>query len=330
MDHPTSDLSDLSEFQIREAALDLRAVTRTTPLLRCDDEAFGSRFVVKAENMQVSGSFAARSAYTALLRLPPAKRRDGVICHSTGGNWARAVAWAALYFDVHATVVIPWHLTNCKDALAKLGAHIVTYDPRTHNGARMARDLRVQRGLTSVEPGGMDAIYGAGTAAWEMLQAMPSLAAIVVPIGTGSLAAGTVIAASTHRPHPVPVFGVEPVSADATSRSLNAQRLLPITPPSDLATVLDCPPARNALTINRRLLQAVVTADTRTIHQAMGWLHTHYLTVAGPAGAVALAGAVLHDHDLPPGLIGVICTGANGGFPPAHRAPTNHACLSPA
>ncbi|MFE4755419.1 threonine/serine dehydratase [Streptomyces mirabilis] len=290
----------------------LRGVTVRTPMVISSavDERLGRRVWVKAENQQLTGSFKVRGAYNALVRL--SDRHQGVIGASSGNHGA-ALALAARLHQVPAIVVIPDDAPVVKRlAIEALGAQIVTYD--RHRGRRdaLVQEL-AHRHRLAVVPSANDAriIAGAGTVAWEMLQEVPDLAAMLVPVGGGGLAAGTALTATGHNPH-LQVFGVEPAVADDTLRSLRAGRLTPIPPPTTIADGLGhAEPARVPFQINQRLLADVITVPEDAIADAMALLWRHYHLVAEPSGAVAFAGLLQAADRLPDGPVGVVLSGGN-------------------
>ncbi|MFF1605103.1 threonine/serine dehydratase [Streptomyces mirabilis] len=302
----------MSIDHVLHAVDNLRGVTVRTPMVisSAGDERLGRRVWVKAENQQLTGSFKVRGAYNALARL--SDRHQGVIGASSGNHGA-ALALAAYLHQVPAVVVIPDDAPVVKrQAIGALGARIVTYD--RHRGRRdaLVQELAHRHSL-AVIPSANDAriIAGAGTVAWEMLQEVPDLAAMLVPVGGGGLAAGTALTATGHNPH-LQVFGVEPAVADDTLRSLRAGRLTPIPPPATIADGLGhAEPARVPFQINQRLLADVITVPEDAIADAMALLWRDYHLVAEPSGAVAFAGLLQAVDRLPDGPVGVVLSGGN-------------------
>ncbi|WP_461061518.1 pyridoxal-phosphate dependent enzyme [Streptomyces pseudoechinosporeus] len=295
----------------------LRGVTVRTPMLTSTalDQQVGRRVWVKAENQQLTGSFKVRGAYNALTALGAKDRRRGVIGASSG-NHAAALAMAAHLYEVPATVVVPEDVPAVKrQAIEALGARIVTYNRYTGRREALVHELARRHGLAIV-PSANDerVIAGAGTVAWEMLQEVPNLVAILVPVGGGGLAAGTALAATGHDPH-LQVFGVEPAVADDTHRSLRVGRRIPIPPPVTIADGLGhAEPARIPFEVNQRLLTDIITVPEDAISEAMAYLWHHFRLVAEPSGAVALAGLFQATDRFPDGSIGVVVSGGNVGW----------------
>ncbi|MFC4507011.1 MULTISPECIES: threonine ammonia-lyase [Streptomyces] len=285
-----------------------------TPMLTSAalNEQLGRPVWVKAENQQLTGSFKFRGAYNALSTLGPQERGRGVIGASSG-NHATALARAAQLFQVSALVVVPEDIPEVKrQAITKLGAQIVSYDRRSGRRDALVHQLAHENGLAIVPSANHEqVIAGAGTVGWEMLEEVPTLATLLVPVGGGGLAAGTAVAATGHDPS-LKVFGVEPAAADDTYRSLNVGRVISIAPPVTIADGLGhSEPARIPFEINQRLLADVLTVPEEAIAAAMAYLFRHFRLVVEPSGAVAFAGLLQSLDHLPPGPIGVVVSGGN-------------------
>lgn len=316
----------ISIHDVLNAADRLRKVAIRTPMLTSAalNEQLGRPVWVKAENQQLTGSFKLRGAYNALATLDPQDRRRGVVGASSG-NHATALARAAQLFQVSAVVVVPADLPEVKRrAITDLGARIVSYDRRSGRRDALVHQLAHENGLAIVPSANAEqVIAGAGTVGWEMLEEIPTLTALLVPVGGGGLAAGTAVAAAGHDPS-LKVFGVEPAEADDTFRSLSVGQLISIPPPVTIADGLGhSEPARIPFEINQRLLADVVTVPEEAIAEAMAYLFRHFRLVAEPSGAVAFAG-LLHARDrLPPGPVGVVVSGGNVDWH-TYRAQLDH------
>lgn len=307
----------MTHHDVLYAAQRLRDVAVRTPLLTSSaiDRLVHRRVVLKAETLQHSGSFKFRGAYNALA-LGRKEREAGVIGASSG-NHGLALALAASMLGTSATVVLPTDVPTVKhDAVQTLDARIATYDRINDNRDAIVHQIAHHQKLTIV-PSANDpkVIAGAGTVALEMVQDAPDLAAILVPVGGGALAAGTALAVSAHNPK-LQVYGVEPVNADDTHRSLRAGHITSIKPPATIADSLrHTEPAKIPFTINRRRLADVITVSETEIADAMTLLWQHCHIAAEPSGAVALAGLIRAARRLPEGRIGVVVSGGNVDWP---------------
>ncbi|QDY78153.1 threonine ammonia-lyase [Streptomyces qinzhouensis] len=308
----------LTSHDVLAAADRIHHLVVRTPLLTSAlvDERLGREVVVKAENMQLTGSFKVRGAFNAVAMLAPGPRGAGIVGASSG-NHAQALALAGRHFGAPVTVVIPADAPETKvQGIKALGARIVTYDRTTGRRDEIVHDLSQRYGLSVVPSADSHpVIAGAGTAAWEMLRERPDLAAILVAVGGGGLAAGTALAAAD-RETTIRVYGVEPEAAADTHRSLLVGHRVEIPVPSTIADGLGHrTPGALTFEINRRLLAGVVTVPEELIADAMAFLWRHYRTTAEPSGAVAFAGLLHAAHRLPPGPIGVILSGGNVDWP---------------
>ncbi|MFB8025997.1 MULTISPECIES: threonine/serine dehydratase [unclassified Streptomyces] len=299
----------VSPQDVRLAAIRLKGHVVRTPMVPSAEfsDRVGRTVWVKAENMQHGGSFKFRGALNALLQLSSEQRSRGVIGASSG-NHGVALALAGHRLNIPVTVVLPADAPMAKRrTIEHLGATIVTYD-RAEGGRDALVQIEANRQRLTVIPSAehRHVVAGAGTAAVEMLEAVPGLAAILVPVGGGGLAAGSALAAPG-----VEVIGVEPAVADDTSRSIRAGRQVRIDAPLTIADGLGHTiPPDFTFRINNRLLADVITVPEPAIADAMAYLWRHFGVKAEPSGAVALAGLV-QTHRLPSGPIGVVVSGGN-------------------
>ncbi len=202
---------------IQEARARIAPRLHLTPLLssRTLAERSGAGAVfLKCESLQKTGSFNVRGALNAVSQLDEASRRAGVVTVSAG-NHAQALAWAAAAFGVHCTVVMPATASESKAAAAAgYGAEVIRHGNAAEAFAK-ADELASSNGLTMVHPSDDANIQaGAGTVGLEILEQLPDVDVMVVPIGGGGLIAG--IAAAVRQSNPnVKIIGVEPEGAAA-------------------------------------------------------------------------------------------------------------------
>ena len=205
----TSNLVTLADIQ---ATADVLAgVAFRTPLLPAPN--LGDDVWLKAEMFQRGGSFKFRGAYTFLAKLTERQRSRGVIAPSSGNN-AQAVALAARLFGVRATVVMPETVTPTKRHAAEaLGARIEICGRTTRDRMERAVALAESEGLTLVPPYDSRVIIAAqGTLGLEIVQDLPTVRTVIVPVGGGGLSAGVAAAVRLAKPD-VRVIGVEPEGA---------------------------------------------------------------------------------------------------------------------
>src|SRR5262249_38923801 len=199
------------------------------------DDASGFGVFFKCENLQRAGSFKIRGALNKLLTLTADERRRGVVAFSSG-NHAQGVALAARMVGTTAVVCMPKDAPLLKtQATRGYGADIVTYDRHSEDREALARRIAAETGRVLVPPFDDYAIMaGQGTAALELLQDVPSLDALVAPVGGGGLMAGCSTVARTLFPG-MQIIGVEPDTANDTWLSLQKGERVTIAPPPTIA-----------------------------------------------------------------------------------------------
>ncbi len=184
--------------------------------------ATGNNIYIKPENMQVTGAYKIRGAYYKISTLTDEQKEKGLVTASAG-NHAQGVAYAAQRAGVPATVVMPTttplvKVNNTKD----YGARVILHGAAFDDAAALASQLAESEGLTYIHPFNDLAIAtGQGTIAYEILQSLPDVDIILVPIGGGGLAAGVATLAKLIKPG-VTVIGVEPTGAAAMKASVEA------------------------------------------------------------------------------------------------------------
>ncbi|MEA3075887.1 MAG: threo-3-hydroxy-L-aspartate ammonia-lyase [Actinomycetota bacterium] len=300
-------------IDVDAAARRLHGVAHRTPVLTSTtlDERAGGQVFVKAENLQRSGAFKFRGAYNKLASLDPGTRAKGVVAFSSG-NHAGAVALAAKLFGIRAVILMPTDAPEAKVAATEgYGAEVVTFDRFADDREALARALTEERGLTLVPPyDDPFVIAGQGTAARELLEDVPDLDVIVVPVGGGGLAAGTCIAAAAATG--VKVVGVEPAAGDDTLRSLVAGERVAIAVPQTIADgQAVATPGALTFPINQRHLERIDLVTDDELVDAMRFCFDRMKLVAEPSGVCAIA--ALLQGKVGYGRVGVILSGGNVG-----------------
>ncbi len=299
---------------VKEAAGRIKALARKTPVLhsRLFNEAAGVQSFFKCENLQSGGAFKIRGALNFVMQLNADERRRGIVTFSSG-NHAQAVAMAASYLGVQATIVMPTDAPKAKLEATKLyDPKIILFDRLRENREEIARKIASETGavvLPSYDHPWV--IAGQGTAALELLEEYPHLDAMITPLGGGGLLSGTLIVAKgLHRD--IRVFGAEPELANDWYLSLQAGKRVEIAPPPTIADGLRTPvPGVLTFPIVQELAEDVLLVSEDEIKAAMRFLLTRLKLVTEPSGAVPAA-AVLH-RKLPSDIqsVGVILSGGN-------------------
>ena len=301
---------------IEAAAARLAGHARLTPLLNAPllDAVAGRRVYVKAECLQLTGSFKFRGGWSAISALPPDLRAKGVLAYSSG-NHAQGVALAAQRHGTTAVIIMPSDAPEVKIANTRAyGAEVVLYDRATEDRDALGARLTAERGLTLIKPfDDAQVIAGQGTTGLEIAAQAHDLgitdATVLTCCGGGGLTAGIALALESHAPG-MTVRPVEPAGFDDTARSLAAREILrnPATTGSICDAILTPAPGQLTFPILQRLCGPGLAVTDDQALQAMALAFTHLRIVLEPGGAVALA-ASLFAPDLPDT---VICTASGG------------------
>jgi threonine dehydratase len=301
---------------IQAAAERTRGIVRRTPVFtsRTFDALANARVFFKCENFQRGGAFKIRGASNFILSIPDADLPRGVVTYSSG-NHGQAVAIAAAERGIAATIVMPADAPALKLAATRShGARIVTYDRATEDREAIAQRIAEETGATMVPPYDHPwTIAGQGTATIELLDEIPDLDALVVPIGGGGLISGSSIAAHAIRPG-IRVFGVEPEQGNDTLLSLRAGRRIGIALPETIADGLRATkPGALTFPIVQKHVEDIVLVSDAEIRDAMNFLLTRMKILVEPSGAASAAGVML--RRISGSRIGVVISGGNVDLP---------------
>ena len=274
---------------IHEAAEGLRGIARRTPLVYA--EPLGA--YLKLENEQPIGAFKIRGAFNALRRMPYNVRQRGVITYSSG-NHGQAVAFAAQHFGVRAVIVMPETAPGVKvDGVKRWGGDVVFAGTTSEDRHRTAEELAAREGLAVVPPfDHADIVAGQATVALEIVEQLPEVETVVVPVGGGGLIAGVVAGLAAAGSGAV-VWGVEPAGAPKLQRSLDAGAPVRLERTASVAdglitlTVGGIPFAELARQRNR--LRGVVLVQDDSIREAVHCLWRTCRLAVEPSGAATTA-----------------------------------------
>ncbi len=217
----------VSLASIRAATRLLEGVAVRTPMVRTHGAAWpwgsGAEVALKCEQLQPIGAFKIRGAHTAIARLDPARRAAGVITNSSG-NHGQAVAWVAKHFGIRSVIVMPESAPAVKVAgVRRHGGEVVFAGATRSPEQQQATDrIAADEGLTFIPAyDHADVIAGQGTAGLEILDQLPEVGTVLVPVGGGGLLSGITTAIHALRPE-VEIVGVEPAGAAKLSAALAA------------------------------------------------------------------------------------------------------------
>ncbi|MDP8931344.1 MAG: threonine ammonia-lyase [Actinomycetota bacterium] len=299
--------------QVHAAAHILRDVVQTTPLQpsRTLSRLAGVEVVLKCENLQRTGSFKLRGAYHRIARLDHRERAAGVVCASAG-NHAQGVALAAGLQGVHAIVFMPEQAPLPKvEATTSYGAEVRLVGSSFHEALTAATELATQEGRVFVHPfDHAHVIAGQGTVGLELLEQVPGVGTVVVPVGGGGLVSGVAAAIKDARPE-VRVIGVQASGAAAFPPSLAAREPREVDPIDTIADGIAVnKPGALTLAHVQALVDEVPTVDDDAIARALVLLLERAKLVVEPAGVVGVA-ALLAGQLTPRPPVAVVLSGGN-------------------
>jgi threonine dehydratase len=291
----------------------IRPYLKPTALYRYPalDELVGTETWVKHENHQPICAFKVRGGINLVAQLSDDERRRGVITASTG-NHGQSIAYAARLFGVRAIVCVPEGANPVKvRSIRGLGAEIIAYGKDFDEAREHCAELAEQHGYRYIHSGNEPhLIAGVGTEALEILEEQPEIQVIIVPVGGGSGASGTCIAAKGINRN-VRVIGVQSAQAPAAYRSWKGRRLVT----DQMGTFAEGLATRTAFELPQRILWEMlddfVLVPDADLRRAVRLMIETTRNLVEPAGAAALAAALHLKDQLAGERIALILSGSN-------------------
>jgi threonine dehydratase len=304
----------VSVGDVEDAARLIAGQVRETPLLAAGElsRRVGARVLLKAENLQVTGSFKARGAVNVVRRLPQEALRAGVVAASAG-NHAQAVAYAARDAGARAVLVMPEGAPLAKVAAVRQYGGEVRLHGGTYDDAQAeARRLAEEDGQTLVHAfDAPDVVAGQGTVGLELARDAPEVRLVVLPLGGGGLAAGVALAIKGRLPD-VRVVGVQAEACAPYIDSLAAHRPIGARSANTICDGIAVKrPGDFTLPLVERYVDEVVTVSDDEVAQAMVLLLERSKLVVEGAGAVAVAALMQGRVEAPDS--GEVCAVLSGG-----------------
>lgn len=307
-----------SQAQVHTADIDravqlLAPAMRRTPVVasRALSESCGHDVWLKCENLQRTGSFKPRGAYLRIAGLSDEERANGVVAASAG-NHAQGVAWSAATLGISSRVYMPTGASLPKIAATKAyGAEVVLEGAYIDDSLDAARAYADETGAVLIHPfDHPDIVAGQSTVGMEILEQMPDVGTVLVPLGGGGLLAGIALAVKLHRPD-VRVLGVQAASAAAWPASLACGKPVRVASMNTMADgIAVAMPGAVPFAHVCELVDDVVTVSEEAISQALLLVLERAKLVVEPAGATAVA-ALTSLPDLE--LKGQVCVVLSGG-----------------
>ncbi len=272
----------------------------------------GAPLYLKLESWQKTGSFKPRGVLNKIAALSQAERERGLVTASAG-NHAQALAWAAGAEDIACTVVMPETAPAAKLAATQAYGGKIVLEPSTLTVFTRAQALATEHGYTFVH--GFDdptIIAGQGTVGLEILDDLPNVGTVVVPIGGGGLIAGIAVAIKSRHPG-VRIVGVEPEGAAAMWRSRQGGQPARLDKITTIADGLSAPFAGEIpFTLVQQYVDDLVLVNDADILAAMTLILERCKLLVEPSGAAALAGLLSGAVKVQPNApVAIILSGGN-------------------
>ncbi|HVZ00158.1 MAG TPA: threonine/serine dehydratase [Dongiaceae bacterium] len=314
---------------IEAAARRLQGKAVKTPLLAYPllEKSLGFRLLVKAETLQLTGSFKFRGACNKLMRVKEEQPEARAVVAFSSGNHAQGVAAAAQMLGFAATIVMPDDAPRIKIANTKaLGAEVVLYKRNSESREQIAADIAARTRAVIVPPYDDPAIIaGQGTAGLELCEQAEALGLkadiVAAPASGGGLVAG-VATAVKHRWPAASMLVAEPKDFNDHARSLAAGER--VANPAGVASICDAllapKPGEITFAVNRRLLSGGISASDEDILRTMRFALLRLKLVIEPGGAAALASVLVRRDELRGKTVAVVASGGNADPETLQRA----------
>jgi threonine dehydratase len=292
-----NDVPQVSVEDIERAAETVSQLALRTPMegSRWLSALTGSEVRLKCENLQRTGSFKVRGAFTRMSRLSDEEKARGVVAASAG-NHAQGVALAAQALGIKATVFMPEGAPIPKEKATRgYGADVVFHGRYLEDSLAQAREFQERTGAILIHPfDNADIVAGQGTCGLEIVEQAPGVETVVVPCGGGGLLSGIAIAVRARRPE-VRMIGVQAEGAAAFPESLKAGHPVKLESMSTMADGIAVGlPGQVTFAAVRDFVDEIVTVSEASLSRAVLAILERAKMVVEPAGAAAVA-AILDD-----------------------------------
>ncbi len=277
----------------------LKDVVKNTDVIYAPKLKPGTELYLKTENLQITGSFKIRGSYYKMSRLSAEERSKGVVACSAG-NHAQGVALAAAKSGIKSVICLPDGAPISKiEATKSYGAEVCLVPGVYDDAYKKAIDLRDTEGYTFIHPfNDEDVIAGQGTIGLELVEQLPDLDAVIVPIGGGGLISGIAFTIKTVNPS-VKVYGVQAAGAPSMYNSVKNGSIETLERVSTIADGIAVKtPGENTYDIVSKYVDEIVTVSDDEISAAILTLMEQHKLVTEGAGAVAVAAAMFGKIDL--------------------------------
>ena len=290
----------------------LKNVVRKTDVIYAPKLANGVNLYLKTENLQTTGSFKIRGAYYKMSNLSAEEKAKGVVACSAG-NHAQGVALAAKKNDIKAVICLPDGAPISKvEATKSYGAEVCLVNGVYDDAYQKALKLQSEKGYTFIHPfNDEDVIAGQGTIGLELIEQIPDLDAVVVPIGGGGLISGVAYTVKSLNPN-VKVYGVQAFGAPSMKKSIDDGRVEELSSVSTIADGIAVKkPGDLTYELCKKYVDEIATVTDDEISAAILALMEQHKLVTEGAGAVAVAAAMFKKFNLEGKKVVCILSGGN-------------------
>lgn len=298
--------------KIYQAAYVLKNVVRRTDLIPVPNINPMSNIYLKTENLQITGSFKVRGAYNKISQLPEEEKQKGVIACSAG-NHAQGVALAAARSGIHSLICIPEGAPISKvEATKSYGAEVCLVKGVYDDAYQKACELQKESGAVFIHPfDDPEVIAGQGTIGLEILEQLPEVDAVIVPVGGGGLISGVAYAVKALRPS-CKVYGVQAAGAPSMVQALRDKKVEALKGVSTFADgiAVKCP-GELTYDLCSAYVDEIVTVTDDEIATAILTLIEQHKLIAEGAGAVSVAAAMFNKVDVKGKTVACLLSGGN-------------------
>ncbi len=298
--------------KIYHASFVLKKIIRTTDIILAPNINLGSEIHLKTENLQVTGSFKVRGAAYKISQLTDSEKEKGVIACSAG-NHAQGVALAATKTGIKSLICLPDGAPISKvEATKKYGADICLVEGVYDDAYNKALELKEEKGYTFIHPfNDEDVIAGQGTIGLEILEQLPDVDVVIVPVGGGGLISGIAYTIKALNPK-VKVYGVQAAGAPSMFNSIRDGKLECLDHVSTIADGIAVKePGDLTFDICQKYVDGIVTVSEDEIAAAILELIEHQKLIAEGAGAVSVAAAMFNKIDIQGKKVCCLVSGGN-------------------
>ncbi len=290
----------------------LKNVVRKTDVIYAPKLANGVNLYLKTENLQTTGSFKIRGAYYKMNNLSAEEKAKGVVACSAG-NHAQGVALAAKKNGIKAVICLPDGAPISKvEATKSYGAEVCLVNGVYDDAYQKALELQSKKGYTFIHPfNDEDVIAGQGTIGLELIEQIPDLDAVIVPIGGGGLISGIAYTVKSLNPN-VKVYGVQAVGAPSMKKSIDDGQVQELTAVSTIADGIAVKkPGDLTYEICKKYVDEIATVTDDEISAAILALMEQHKLVTEGAGAVSVAAAMFKKFDIEGKKVVCVLSGGN-------------------